>query len=192
MMADLVRAMADANDAQATLDKARVAGNIPDGVEMKAMRQMYYDRLAKLAEIVTLLPNSPDRDISRRTAAEMVLQRVGDRAKLEEMAALAAERMKSGDETKSGIVLAGTVKSVEPEVEQFRTVIELPNQNTEVPVISAEKPEVAVNDAAIVLGMLVSDPEQNLWHYSGHDPRVVWSGAIQKVVVDVKDTDIFK
>jgi hypothetical protein len=198
MMADLVRGMAEANDAQTALDQARgtEAGNgtstIPGSVELKAIRQMYYDRLAKLAEIVTLLPKSPDRDISRRTAAEMVLQGVGERVKLEELAALATERMNSGDEAKSGIVLAGTVKSVEPMEEQFRTVIELTNQKTDVPVISAEKPEVAVNDTAIVLGAIVADPEHNLWHYSGHDPQVVWSGAILKVAVDVKDTDIFK
>lgn len=184
MMADLVRGMADANDAQAALDIARgaKAGSDPSAsggvVNLKAAREHYYDRLAKLAEVVTLLPKSNDRAISRSTAAAMVIQGMAERTKLEELAALAAERMNSEDDAKRGIVLAGTVKSVEPEGEEFRTVIELTNQQTEAPVISAEKPEVGVDDTAIVLGTVVKDPEHNLWHYTGHDKQVVWGGAI--------------
>lgn len=198
MLADSVRAMAEANDAMAVLDIAREAKTgsetavAPGGVALKAAREMYYDRLAKLAEVITLLPKGHDRDISRSTAGAMVVQGVGERTKLEELGALAAERMKLGDEAKSGIVLAGTVKGIEPLGEQYRTVIELADQKTEVPVISAERPYVLANDSVIVLGTVVKDPEHNLWHYSGDDAQVVWSGTILKVAIDVKDTDIFK
>ena len=198
MLADSVRAMAEANDAMAVLDMARGAkagsetGATPGAVELKAAREMYYDRLAKLAEVVTLLPKGHDGDIARSTAGAMAVQGVEERTKLEELGALAAERMKSGDEAKSGIVLAGTVKGIEPLGEQYRTVIELAGQKTEVPVISAERPYVLANDSVIVLGTVVKDPEHNLWNYSGDDAQVVWSGTILKVAIDVKDTDIFK
>ncbi len=156
-----------------------------DSPDMQMLRKNYYLNLAMLAEDITLVkPQSgDDHDQTSRAAAGALVSSVAtDRARVEELGFLAGYWLDNSGRIKEGIdgiVLAGTVQSVEPIGKQFRTLIKLfKGKEAVIPVISAEKPNLANGDSAVVIGTIVKDPAQNLYHFDGNDDRVVWGAVV--------------
>jgi hypothetical protein len=146
----------------------------------------FYSSLARLAEAVTFLrKQNDDREIARAAATAFLLNLANDRANLNNLAWLANGWIDASNRESNGIVLAGTVKRVEPIGNQFLTSVKLPGRDVEVPVVSSERPEIAVDDTAVVLGVLVQDPMRNLPHYAGKDEMVIWSGLIIKSTIQL-------
>ncbi|HTQ37579.1 MAG TPA: hypothetical protein VMJ32_01035 [Pirellulales bacterium] len=180
-LADVLHAISAATQADAALQAARESGDTGDAAAVAELRKQNYIALAKLAETVTLLRSqNDDRQIARSSAGALVLHAANNHAKLEELGTLASHWMNTPNRANRGIVLAGTVQSVEPVGKQFRTVVKLFGRDMMVPIISAELPDVLPNDGAIVLGALVPDPRQSFPQYAGKDEPVVWGAVVEK------------
>jgi hypothetical protein len=179
---DVSKAFTAATQADAAFQSARANnGNAKDSPAVAELRKQNYIALAKLAETVTLLRNqNDDRQIARSTAAAFVLHAVDDRAKLEDLGTLAGHWLSIPNRASRGIVLAGAVQSVDPLGKQFCTTIKVLGHDLDVSVISAEKPEISPHDMAVVLGVIVPNPQQNLPQYAGKDDQVVWGAVVEK------------
>ncbi len=186
-LADVTKAMTAAATSSTELNSAA-----PGAPELKDLRKNYYLNLAKLAESITLLKPQADEDhdqTSRSAAAALVSNIAADKAKLDELGFLAGYWLDSRNRIQDGIdgiALAGTVQAIEPVGKQFRTFVKLLKgsnpaaKDAIVPVISTDKPNLAVGDIAVVLGTIVQNPAENLYHFAGNDERAVWGAVILK------------
>lgn len=113
----------------------------------------------------------------------MLLNLFGDHQKFESLGRWAATDFANTMRPSNGIGLAGVIEEVRTLGDQFRTFLRLPGRDSPISVISSQKPNLAAGDTAIVVGLVVDDPAQNIAGYDGPDESVVWGPIIVKAAV---------
>jgi hypothetical protein len=179
--ADLAKALQEASRAN---EKMTAAQNANDEAEIKKVRAGFYLSLYGLADVLTFAKASQDDpriDAQRQGLQQVALQLAADPQRLKAVKANAAKWLKFTKRTTPGIMLAGTVQSVEPMGKLYQIQLRVTADSPVVTVISATDPRLRPEDQAFTLGSIVEDPVEQLAGYEGHAAAVVWSGMTLKL-----------
>ncbi len=181
---DVLAALAATNDAATALADITAEPDQTDEAKATEARDRFYVSVAKLAETVTLMRGEDsDQKAARSAVGEMLLNLFGDRQKFESLGRWAAADFANTMRPSNGIGLAGVIEEVRTLGDQFRTFLRLPGRDSPISVISSQKPNLAAGDSAVVVGLVVDDPAQNIAGYDGPDESVVWGPIIVKAAV---------
>jgi hypothetical protein len=183
-LSDVSAALAAANDAATAWADFTAETDQTDETNATEARDRFYASVAKLAETVTLMRGETgDQQAARSAVGEMLLNRFGDRQKFESLGRWAAADFANTMRPSNGIGLAGAIEEVRALGDQFRTFLRLPGRDSPISVISSQKPNLVAGDSAIVVGLVVDDPAQNIVGYDGPEESVVWGPIIVKATV---------
>jgi hypothetical protein len=178
---DLAKALHEAARAN---EKMTTAQNANDEAEIKKVRAGFYLSLYGLADVLTFAKagqDDPHIDAQRQGLEQVVLQLAADPQRLKAVKANAAKWLKYAKRTTPGILLAGTVQSVEPMGKLFEIQLRVTADSPVVTVISATDPRLSPEDEAVTLGSIVEDPVEQLAGYEGNAAAIVWSGMTLKL-----------
>jgi hypothetical protein len=131
-----------------------------------------------LGYVLTATPDAPGLGDLRGTIEQVVSASTVDEKKFSEIGRAAGKWItmplaKRGDQ---GIIVAGTVESVEPAGRLFETKVTLPGGQQVLRLLSDTEPTIAATERVVVLGSIVEKPSQDLVGYDGADEAVVWTG----------------
>jgi hypothetical protein len=157
-----------------------------DAAGLKKARANFYVTLFGMADALTLGqlgPGAAQLDPQLKALEPMILEQLAsDPKQIESLKLFGARWFAFPKRTTNGVVLAGTVDSVDQAGRLFHTRIK-PAQDSgdAVTIVSAKDPQLAAGDEVITLGSIVEDPADQVAGYEGSEPSVVWSGMTLKV-----------
>jgi hypothetical protein len=179
--ADLAKALHEASQANEKMSTAQGAN---DEAEIKKIRAGFYLSFYGLADVLTFAKSGqddPQIEDMRQGLQQALLQLTADPQRLKAVKANAAKWLRYTKRTTPGIVLAGTVQSVEPMGKLYQIQLRMTADAPVVTVISATDPRLSPEDEALTLGSIVEDPGEHLAGYEGSAAAVVWSGMTLKL-----------
>jgi hypothetical protein len=133
---------------------------------------------------VDIAPGDPQL-MHRKESVERVLLRAGtQRDKQNDLGRLAGFHLDGTSRATLGVLLAGTVQSVERHGDYYATNMVLFGLPKEVTVISRARPPLKPNDKALVAGSIVEQPREKLPNYRGTLALAVWGGLPVKLPSD--------
>jgi hypothetical protein len=183
-MADLQKAQ------QATMAASQemaAAVQTNDEAQLRKARSNFYVSLFDMANSLTLVQLGPDgSQFAPMLAAmgpAMRQQMAADPKQLELLKVFGARWFSYPKRPNNGIVVAGTVASVEPLGKLFQTRVRqgAAADSPLVTVVSAADPNLAPNDEIVTFGSIVEQPAEQLAGYEGNEPAVVWDGITVKM-----------
>ncbi|MEX0676492.1 MAG: hypothetical protein WD063_05420 [Pirellulales bacterium] len=157
-----------------------------DETQLSKARANFYVTLFNMANAITLGqlgPGAAQLDPQLRALEPMIRQQLtADPKRFESLKTYGARWFAYPKRPTNGVVLAGTVESVDQAGKLYHARIK-PNQNAEVvvTVVSDKDPQLAAGDEVLTLGSIVEQPADQLAGYEGSEPAVVWSGMTLKV-----------
>ncbi|MCA9270988.1 MAG: hypothetical protein KDA41_21050, partial [Planctomycetales bacterium] len=158
------------------------------------------DRLAKAGEFSELMARlafattfCDQRSVGHEEFLSPMLQTAGaDKDQRRMIGTFASRRLDSQTRESEGILLAGVVQEVRKQGQLFETVVQLDERNSRpVSVYGAKDPKAALDkgDYVLVLGAIVSKPNQDITGYKGPDEPVVWGGYSQVIPIAAPEDD---
>ena len=135
--------------------------------------------LCELGEMVTYSDAAPDEivNIRRKEGIRAILLRAtSSEEHVNAIARQAAEVLDRPTPPAGGIVIVGTVMSIERQGPLHLAVIKLPETGRMVTLASRHGFVAKLGESLAVLGTCVSRPQDELVGYQGDEPLVVWAG----------------
>ena len=178
-------------------DRCRSTGfigksNVPNGKEVQPvpcdvcggrtggpLTPEMFAALCELAEMVTYSDAAPDEivNIRRKEGIRAILLRAtSSEERVNAIARQAAEVLDAAPPPAGGIVIAGTVVSIERQGPLHLAEIKLPETGGVVTLASRHGFVAKLGESLAVLGTCVSRPQDELVGYQGDEPLVVWAG----------------
>jgi hypothetical protein len=157
-----------------------------DAAGLRRARMNFYVTLYHMADAMTLGqlgPGAAQLDPQLRTLEPVIRQQLTtDPKRLESLKVFGARWFAYPKRLTNGVVLAGTVESVDQTGKLFHARIR-PGQEGQqvVTIVSAKDPQLTAGDEVLTLGSIVENPADQVAGYEGHEPAVVWSGMTLKV-----------
>ena len=154
-----------------------------DNQVKRAHRYLSWYALAEALTFVKDDPAHPQLDEQRQAIEQTVQAFAGDKKRLEALAFNAPRWLAFTKRTTAGIMLAGTVQTVEHVGKLYRVEIRL-GTAANAPlamVVSPTDPHLTPNDEAVTLGSIVDHPAEQLTDYDGPESSLVWNGMTLKV-----------
>lgn len=146
-----------------------------------------FARLCQLSQVVTFVeiePGDPQL-VHRKEAVEQVLLRAAsDQAKQNALGRLAGYHLAETSRATSGVLLAGTVQSIDRQGRLFTTRLVLFGLPEVVTVVSTARPPLKATDKVLVAGSIIDQPRDKLLEYEGTLPQIVWGGLPVKLPGD--------
>jgi hypothetical protein len=157
-----------------------------DQAQLNKARANFYVTLFNMANAITLGQQGPaGAQLSGQLQAMEPMFRQqfsADPKRLESLKVFGARWFAFPKRTNNGVVLAGTVESIDQVGKLFHAKIK-PGQSatSAVTVVCAKDPKLAAGDEVLTLGSIVEKPADELTGYEGSEPAVVWSGMTMKI-----------
>lgn len=158
-----------------------------DDAGLRKARANFYVHLFNMADAVTqgqLGPEGADLEPQLQILEPAIRKNlIEDPKRLASIKVFGARWFAFPKRTNNGVVLAGTVESVDHVGKLFLAKI-MPGENADtaaVTVVSAKDPQLASGDEVLTLGSIVEQPQDQLSGYEGSEPVVVWSGMTLKI-----------
>lgn len=181
--ADLQKAMQATMAAGQQLAAAQAAG---DSAKLPKARANFYVTLFGMADALTMAQLGPagvQLDPQLQALEPVLRQRLAaDPKQLELLKVFGARWLAFHSRTTDGVVLAGTVESVDQVGKLYHAKVKQGSaaDAPSVTIVSAKEPQVAPGDEVVALGSIVEEPAVQLAGYEGAEPAVVWSGMTLK------------
>jgi hypothetical protein len=182
--ADLQAAMQAVGAAGKQMMAAQGSG---DEAQLRKARASFYPSLFGMANALTLAqlgPAGAQLDPQMRALEPMFRQQLAaDPKQLELLKVFGARWFAFAKRTNNGVVLAGTVESVNQVGKLFHFKVR-PGSAADTPlvtIVSARDPQLAAGDEVLALGSIVESPLDQLAGYEGAEAAVVWSGMTLKI-----------
>jgi hypothetical protein len=174
---------------QATMAAAQqmvAAQGSGDEAQLRKARANFYVSLFGMANALTLVqlgPAGSQLEPQLRAMEPMLRQQLAaDPKQFELLKVFGARWFAFPKRTTSGVVLAGTVESVEQVGKLYHAKVR-PGAATDptVTIVSTRDPQCAAGDEVLTFGSIVEQPSEQLSGYQGTEPAVVWSGMTIKM-----------
>ena len=157
-----------------------------DATQRTAARELYAS-LCEVAEKITFVDMSDGRAQSRLDSVMGLLMDLGDNQREYSLVAAAGGSWIALEQRSSdGVLIAGTVESIERQGQLYETRVKLATRAAPVysvmsqvnPLEPGEGQPAAYDEGSrvLILGMIVDYPELKLGGYEGAEPLVVWGG----------------
>lgn len=173
---------------QATMTAGRqmaAAEEAGDAAQLNKARANFYVSLFDMANAITLGQLGPaGSQLDPRALEPMIREQLAaDPKRFERLKIFGARWFAFPRRTTNGVVLAGTVESVDQIGKLFHTKVQSgPDAGaTAVTVVSANDPQLEVGNEVMTFGSIVEEPADQLVGYEGSEPAVVWSGMTLKM-----------
>jgi hypothetical protein len=181
--ADVMGAMQDTQAAGQQMLAAESAG---DEAQLSKARANFYVSLFNMANAITIGQMGPGgaQLNPQLQAMEPVFRQQfsADPKRLESLKVFGARWFAFPKRTNNGVVLAGTVESIDQVGPLFHAKIKPGEAATSaVTIVCAKDPQLAAGDEVLTLGSIVDKPAEELGGYEGSEPAVVWSGMTMKL-----------
>jgi hypothetical protein len=157
-----------------------------DEVQLRKARANFYVSLFGMAHALTLVqlgPAGSQLEPQLRSMEPMMRQQLAaDPKQFELLKVFGARWFAFPKRTTNGVVLAGTVESVEQVGKLYHARVQ-PGAATEpaVTIVSARDPQWSAGDEVVSFGSIVEKPQEQLAGYEGSEPAVVWNGLAIKM-----------
>ena len=158
-----------------------------DAAQLNKARASFYVSLFDMANAITLGqlgPAAAQLDPQLRALEPMIRQQLAaDPKRFELLKIFGARWFAFPRRTTNGVVLAGTVESVDQIGKLFHTKLKSgPDAGAKaVTVVSVNDPQLEVGNEVMTFGSIVEEPADQLVGYEGGEPAVVWSGMTLKI-----------
>ncbi len=173
---DVVKAATDYLAADKRLAAAIGSG---DKAEVKKARAGFFLSLYNFADTFSLVNRAP-LDAQPPDFQQGLRELASNPERVKELGSYAAKWLAFGKRTTPGIVLAGTVESVDQMGKLFEVKVKLTDDAPSAAIVTRDDPRVEAGDQVIVLGTIVDNPTEELVGYEGTEPTAVWSGVTFK------------
>ena len=140
-----------------------------------------YQRLCRLAEVITFAEGSPDDGQQRSAARALCEQLASNPSNLDKIGFRAGALCVGQHRRGNGILLAGTVLKTISEGNAHGTQVQLAASAQTVLVAGDSPLPAKEDDSVVILGSIVDDPAENLVGFKTKQPFVIWAGMTIKV-----------
>jgi hypothetical protein len=136
-----------------------------------------FARLCHLAQVVTFMDREDPQLRHWRDAVRSVLFRAGsNQDKLNALGRMSGYLLEGNQRTGDGVLLAGTVQSVEFDGRHHIWKVVLFGQPNVVTVVGVRGAAIQQRDRVLIVGSIVDDAPSRLIDYQGQEPTVVFRG----------------
>jgi hypothetical protein len=146
-----------------------------------------FARLCQLSQVLTFVemdPGDPQRLHRKKAVEQVLLSAASDQQKQNALGRLAGYHLAETSRATSGVLLAGTVQSIDRQGRLFTTRLVLFGLPEVVTVVSMTRPPLKPTDKALIAGSIIDAPRDKLVEYEGTLPQVVWGGLPVKLLDD--------
>jgi hypothetical protein len=180
--ADLNGAMQATMAASQQMVAAQGAG---DEAQLRKARANFYVAMFGMANAITLVqlgPAGPQLNPQLRALEPVILEQLAaDPRQVELLKVFGARWFAFPKRTTNGVVLAGTVESVDQVGPLYHAKVRQGPAAGSVTIVCAKDPRLEIDDEVLTLGSIVEQPQDQLAGYEGSEPAVVWSGMTLKI-----------
>jgi hypothetical protein len=178
---DVTAAVAAAERSNAALADAVKAN---DEAKLKAARLANFRAMSHLATAVTFAKSADSKQseelstLKSQIAISLASSAAATPDEREIIGGYARVGLGSKSRKESGLLMAGTLKSIDPHGKFYESQLELPGATEPIVLITPQKPAAGEGSDVILLGAVVNEPAKNLPGYEGTADRAVFADVL--------------